>query len=265
MKKIILLLFILIQFSFSSQSQDSLTFKVQYKPETKYSQTFKQTSETYIKYSGSEDFLQQLAGKGVQNPAIINNQSTTESVFNTGKLTDGVNFPLTMEIVKTTSSDGKKVIPDGTLIYGHSSTGNMPTLDSIVSNGLNEGFKKTLLQTMQNFLGQISFREQKIKVGESFSRESPLSIPIAGDTIDMAVTTTYKLLSIINGVGNFDVSQEYTLRSIITKYTLKATGNGKGSLVYDVSNNYYLSYQLDTDLTVKTNSGFVQTTKISKN
>jgi hypothetical protein len=276
MRKIILLLLTLTQISCNSQTKDGLTFKVQYKPETKYSQTIVQTSHSDMKYSGSEEFLQKLKDKGVQNPTITDKKSKIESVFKTGKLTDGTNFPLTMEFVKTTSSDGKKDIPDGTLIYGHGSIGNMPTLDSIVSDGLDGEFKKTLLQAMQSTFSQLSFPEKKVKVGESFSRESPLSIPIAGVTIEMTITTNYKLLSITNGIANFDVSQVYTMKSTITKYTIKATGSGKGKLLYDVVNNYYLKYQIDTemgmnvkldnfDLDLNSKSGFIQTTEITRN
>ena len=276
MRKIILQLLTLTLLSCNSQSQDLLKFKVQYKPETKYSQTIEQTSHSDMKYSGSEEFLQKLKDKGVQNPTITDKVSKIESVFTTGKLTDGTNFPLTMEFIKTTSSDGKKEIPDGTLIYGHGSIGNMPTLDSIVSSGLDEEFKKTLLQAMQSTFSQLSFPEKKVKIGESFSRESPLSIPIAGVTVEMAITTTYKLLSITNGIADFDVSQIYTMKSTITKYTIKATGSGKGKLLYDVSNNYYLKYQIDTemgmnmkldnfDLDLNSKSGFIQTTIITTN
>lgn len=276
MRKIILLLLTLTQISCNSQTKDELTFKVQYKPETKYSQTIEQTSHSDMKYSGSEEFLQKLKDKGVQNPTITDKTSKIESVFKTGKLSDGTNFPLAMEFVKTTSSDGKKDIPDGTLIYGHGSIGNMPTLDSIVSNGLDEEFKKTLLQAMQSTFSQLSFPEKRVKVGESFSRESPLSIPIAGVTIEMTITTNYKLLNITNGIADFDVSQVYTMKSTITKYTIKATGSGKGKLLYDVSNNYYLKYQIDTemgmnmkldnfDLDLNSKSGFIQTTVITTN
>ncbi|MEN9440107.1 MAG: hypothetical protein RLZ33_183, partial [Bacteroidota bacterium] len=283
MRKIIFLLLTLTQISCESQTNDihafkddELTFKVQYKPEKKYSQTIEQTSHTDIKYSGSEEFLQKLKDKGVQNPTITDKATKIESIFKTGKLTDGTNFPLTMEFIKTTSSDGKKEIPDGTLIYGHCSIGNMPTLDSIASDELDEEFKKALLQAMQSSLSQLSLPEKRVKVGESFSRESPLSMPIAGVTVEMTITTNYKLLGITNGIADFDVSQVYTMKSTITKHTIKATGNGKGKLLYDVSNNYYLKYQIDTemgmnmkldnfDLDLNSKSGFIQTTVITTN
>ena len=115
-----------------------------------------------------------------------------------------------------------------------------------------------------------------MKIGKSVSIETPLSIPVAGLTIDMGITTNYKLLSITNDVADFDVTQVYTMKSKITKYTIKATGSGKGKLLYDVLNNYFLRYQVDIemgmnmkldnfDLELNTNSGFLQSTVITPN
>jgi hypothetical protein len=276
MKKIILALLTFTQITSYCQTKDLVTLKVHYKPETNYINTIEQTTYSEITYSGSEEFLNKLKDKGVQNPTITNKKITIETVFNTGKSTDGTNFPLTMEIVKTTCSDGKKDIPDGLFIYGHVTIGNKPTLDSIVSDSIDEEFKKTLLQTAQSIFAQINLPERQVKVGESFSTETPLSIPVAGLTVEMVITTNYILLSLTNGIADFDVSSVYTMKTTIDKYTIKATGSGKGKLLYDVSNNYYLKYQADTelemnmkldkfDIDLKTKSGFTQTSEISKN
>ena len=276
MKRIFGVTILLTLFTCFSYSQNELIFKVAYNPSTKYSQVVKHTSFTEVTYSGSDEFLKTLQESGVQNPTRTNAESTTESEFNTGKLTDGIHFPVTMKFIKTTSSDGKVPIPNGTVIYGQGAVGNMPTLDSIVSSGLSEDYKTNLLQAMRSTFSQISFPEKKLKLGEEFSQETPLSIPIADVNVEMNITTNYKLVSIIDRVGNFDIIQTYTLKTTLTKYPIKAIGNGKGSLQYDISNSNYITYQMDTDididmklekfnLDVKSKSGFIQTTIITKN
>ena len=276
MKKIFGLYILLTNLSCLCFSQDELTFKVAYKPLTKYSQTIKTTSFTEVTYSGPDEILKILQERGVQNPTITKAESTTESEFNTGAVTDGVHFPLTMTFIKTISSDGKAPFPDGTVIYGQGSINDMPTMDSIVSTGLSEDYKTNLLQAVRSTFSQISFPEMKLKVGEEFTQEKPLSIPIAGINVEMSITTKYKLISIINRVGNFNIIQTYTLQTTNTEYPIKAIGNGKGSLQYDISNSNYISYQLDTDidinmelkrfnLGVKSKSGYIQTTIITKN
>lgn len=276
MRKIILLIILLAQLGYNSFSQEGIHFKVQYKPETSYNQTITQKSDTYLKYSGSRKFLRKLKHRGIQNPTITNASSGMESVIKTGKLTDSINFPLTIEFLKSTRSDGKIYIPDGTLMYGHATHENLPKLDSIVSNELDEEFKETVLKSMQSIFSQITLPEKDIKVGEEFSNETPLSIPIGGITIDMRITTRYRLVSILNGMGNFDISQDCTFLSTIEDHTLNATGNGTGKLIYDISNNYYLNYQTDLAMEMnmeienfsfylKINSGIIQSTAITKN
>lgn len=273
MKSILLLMLALTQISVHGQTTDGFTFRVQYKPETTYTQTLEQSSHSDIKYSGSKEFLQMLKNKGVQNPTIVDKVSTTESVVKTGIMTDGTQYPLTIEFVKSTSSDGKNIIPNGTVIYGRVSNGTMPSLDSVVSAGLTVEYKKTLLQAMQSTFAQISFPEKKVKVGESFSIESPLSIPVAGVTIEMTITTTYTLLNVTNGIADINVSQTYKMKANTSKYTIKATGSGKGKMLYDDSIGTMLKYTMDTemtadmkleqyDLSIRSSNGFTQTTKV---
>jgi len=276
MKNFIGLLILLTLFSFVTQAQNSLIFKIQYKPETKYCQTIEQTTFSEVTFSGSREFLQKLKEKGIKNPTLTNTISKIETVFKTEKSNDGLNFPITIEIVKTLNSDGKKPIPDGTLIYGHSSNGKMPVLDSIASDGISEEIKKSLLQAMQSTFSQLNLPERQVEIGKSFEVESPLSIPIAGITIEFNITTTYKLLSITNNIADFDVSQVYTMKTKLSNYSIKGTGGGKGKLLYDVTNNYNLKYQTNNEmqmsmkhdkfkLVLKTKTGSIQTSVITDN
>lgn len=275
MKNSFLLLFVIsIQLSVA-QTKNELQFKIQYNPETKYDQTLDQTSHLEMKYAGEADFMQTLKDKGVQNPTIVDNHSVIESVMKTGKLTNKTYFPLTIEFLKTTNSDNKTQIPDGTIIYGKGTINNLPTLDSITSKGLSEEYKKTIMQTMQSFFTQLNIPERKVKVGEVFDLDTPLSIPVAGMQMDMTITTTYKLLSIKNNVADFDISQVYTMKTNTTKFPMNATGTGKGKLLYDVVNNFNLNYQIDMEMSanmkiekieldIKSKTGMIQSAKISK-
>ncbi len=275
MKNSFLLLFVIsIQLSVA-QTKNELQFKIQYNPDTKYEQTLDQTSHLEMKYAGEADFMQTLKDKGVQNPTIVDNHSVIESVMKTGKLTNKTYFPLTIEFLKTTNSDNKTQIPDGTIIYGKGTINNLPTLDSITSKGLSEEYKKTIMQTMQSFFTQLNIPERKVKVGDVFDLDTPLSIPITGMQMDMTITTTYKLLSITNNVADFDISQVYTMKTNTTKFPMNATGTGKGKLLYDVVNNFNLNYQIDMEMTanmkiekieldIKSKMEMLQTAKISK-
>lgn len=117
MKYKILISLIFVSISFNIYSQNELTLKIRYSPETNYSQTIEQTSENDITYSGSKEFLQKIKDKGIQNPTVTNSTSTIKSIFKTGKLNSKNFFSLTMEFLNSTNNDGKQIIPDGTIIY----------------------------------------------------------------------------------------------------------------------------------------------------
>ena len=272
----IIVLFFVWTFTFIGYSQDSVTLKTQYKPETKYIQTLDQNNYTIMKYSGSDEFIQKLNAKGIQNPTIAASNSTTELIMQIGKLNEKSDYPITIEFQKTKSSDGKKIIPDGTIIYGRGSNGTMPKLDSIVSKDLKEDFKSTLLKSMQSTFDQLVLPEKTVKVGESFSIDTPFSLPLADVTLEMNITTNYKLESIKSDIAYFKVLQTYTVKSKITKYTINATGNGEGELEYDITNKYNLKYQVTTQIKMNvqldkfsidttTDNSIIQTTKIIEN
>ena len=275
MRNTIITILLLIQFSCAKPPQDSLTFKIQYQPEKTYNHTSERTTNSFIKYMGSEKSLQRLKAMGRQNPTFSNKKSHTQWVLKTGELMDGIDFPVTVEYVITASNDGKKGDPVKASFYGKFLSDNLPEFDSIVSDGLEEKDKTTLLQSLQNTFTQLSFPERKVKIGEQFSIENPSSIPMEGSTVDMEVTTTYKLISIAKGIAHFDISQQYVLNPQLKDNSLKGAVSGKGHLVYDIANTIVLNYTLDTEMEIskkldsfefdlKTTSGVVQTTSISK-
>lgn len=266
MKKLIEILFILALFSCTSrQKEDSLTFKVNYNPETSYSQKIEQTSYSEITYIGSNDFLQTLKENGVANPTVTNIGYNVETILNTGKATDGTHFPLIMEIVKTTNSDGTKALPDGMLISGHSSVGKLPILDSVISGGVSNQIKNTLLDAAQYIFKQLDVPERKIKIGESFSVKLPYSVSIATETIEMFITTNYTLLSIIDGIANFDVYQEYSMKADSNEYAINAIGTGEGKMLYDVENHFPLRNETHTEMDLNVNFGDYVLDLITKN
>jgi len=275
MKKIIGLIMLLVQFSCARPPQDSVTFKIQYQPEKTYNQTVERTTNSIVKYMGSQKSLQILKKRGLQNPTISNKKSQTEWVLKTGKLVDETEFPVTMEYLITVSNDGKNGIPVKANMSGKFLGDHLPVFDAVVSDGLDEKHKVALLQSLQNTFTQLFFPEKKLKIGEQFTIENPSSIPMEGSTVDLEVATNYQLISITEGIAHFDISQKYTMNPKLKDNSFKGSVTGKGHLVYDIANTVVLNYTLDTEMRInkkldsfefelKTNSEIIQTTSISK-
>lgn len=275
MKKLFLLLFISISFFNYGQSNQTLDFKSGYTPETNYKQTTMNSSDYEIVYSGSEKILEVLKNSGTENPTKIKTLFNVETVSKTGKINKEGNFPITIEYIKTSDANGKSIIPSGTMLYGKTSMYAMPQMDSIVAKDMEENLKNSVFQTVQSTFSQLVMPQKQLKIGESFDQESPLSIPIAGITIDMVIKTTYTLKSIISKNAFFDISQTYTIKMSDSRFETNGTGVGKGNLIYDISNHFITENALamefilnlkhtDFGLQLKSKSDFKQTAIISK-
>lgn len=279
MKKTLLLFLISIPlFNYGQSSKDILDFKIGYAPQTSYRQVIEQSSDTELLYIASDEILEKLKSNGVQNPTLAKSITIMESVFKTGKTEKDGNFPVVIEFVKTTNSEDKTIIPNGTLIYGKASSSSMPKLDSVVSKEMDEPYKKQLLQTVQSMFSQIALPEKKMKIGEAFTQVTPLTIPLAGTSIEMEITTIYKLINMTGEIANFDIVQQYIAKIAFEegKFNITADGNGKGKLVYDIPQHFATKFVLDIGLNfevkqdlfslkLKSNSGFNQAVQIIKN
>ena len=251
MKKSFLALFIIVPFFNYGQSNETLDFKPSYAPETIYNQTVTNSSDYEMTYSGSEKLLEILKKNGTENPTKIKNAFNVETVSKTGKVGKDGNFPITIEYLQSSDINGKSVIPNGTLLFGNASLSSMPKLDSIVGTGMEENFKNSIFKMVQSTFDQLAMPEKKLKVGESFSQESPLTIPIAGINIEMVITTTYSLKSITTKSAFFDIVQVYSMKIADTRFDTNGSGNGTGKLVYDIPNHFTSENTLDMELNLK--------------
>lgn len=251
MKKIFFLLFASLTFSSYSQSSQVLEFNAGYAPEYVYKQLIQTFSETEINYIGSNAFLESLKSQGVQNPTIQKTGMEMETVSETGKMDKEGNFPITITYLKSESNDGQTIIPNGTMLYGKVSLSTMPKLDSISAKGLDETFKQSIFEIVKSTFSQVSIPIKKIKVGDSFSQETPLTIPVAGIKFEMLITTTYKLKNIINQKANFDITQVYKMKVNESEYNMEASGNGTGTLTYDIPAHYITENTTDINLHLK--------------
>lgn len=268
MKKLLLLsIFFLVSCEINAQE---ILFKVAYKPNLVYKQSMESTSKNTVTYLGPNELLKRLEEKKLENPKYTLSKNHIESTNSTGSLKNG-EFPLTIKF----EGDEKSIIPGGTTIYGHVIIDKTPELDSINAPKLDSLYRIDFLTSMQKVISQVSLPEQKIKLGKSFVREMPISIPIGKFNFNLTNTITYTFKKIENNKAYFDITQIYAINSKNTDLSLKANGSGNGQIIYDIENTFYLLYELNSTINmhvsneemefkVVTESSTKQTTNISK-
>jgi hypothetical protein len=274
MKKYYVLILVVMLICCAKPPVDSVTLKVLYHPETSYNYSTEQTLKTVITYSGKEKSLSELKKRGIKNPTIFDKKSTTEALIKTGKLDkDDNDFPIKVEYVSEITNNGIKAEPVNATFHGKCAVDSIPVFDVAAANGLDKSSKMILLESWQKSFNQLPFSNQKLKAGEELVTRTPSSIPMEGSEIEMIVTSTYKLISIKNGMADFDISQQYALSPKLMDNSFQGTVKGQGHLVYDMEHSIVMNYTLDTEMALtkkldsfefqlKTNSHMVQKTSI---
>jgi hypothetical protein len=275
MRKAFGILLILSQFSCSKPKTEGMILKVQYQPEKTYNISTIRGTETVITYSGQTIAMRKLKSMNIKNPTVSKVKTKTDTELVTGKSSADSSFQVSLTYKKTMSLDGKNQIPEGTVVIGEITDKHLPTFNSVTSGTLDFDQKTQLMQTVQSSFEQFNFPEKRLKIGEQFSIDRPTSIPMEGSTIEIVVTTNYKLLSIKNNLAQFDLSQSYVMTPKTMDNSFTGSGSGKGQLSYDIANCLITDYSIRTELEMnkkldyyefdlKTINEFSQNTRIGK-
>lgn len=276
MKKSIAILLLAAFFSCSKPNKpEGLILKVQYQPEKTYNISTIRGTETVITYSGQPIAMRKLKSMRIKNPTISKVKTKTDTELVTGKRSADKSFPVRLTYKKTMSLDGKNEIPEGSMVQGEVKGDQLPIFSSVTSGTLSFEQKAQLLQTVQTTFEQFKFPEQQLKINDQFSTNRPMEMAMEGSTIDIVVTTNYKLLSIKNEVAQFELNQTYQMTPKTMDNSFTGKGSGKGQLSYNIGNSLITDYAIKTELEMnkkldyyefdlKTVNEFSQTTNIGK-
>ena len=259
----------------SNQPKDSrLLFSVKIKPETKYTFETKNSYQTEVRYEGKEKAMNKLRSMGIKNPNIVGRNSQSVMVLMADKSLDNY-IPVKLEIAKSTGSDGQPDISQGISVNGESIGGKMPEFTSIASAKPASIDEKVFLTAIQSNFSRLALPEKRLNTGDEFTVESSLTIPMEKSHVEIAVSTVYKLVSVANGLANFDITQNYAMNQLRMDNSFNGTGGGSGKLVYSADNNMVTSFGMKSNLEInkklenflfvlKTNSEFVQKIEVAK-
>ncbi|GGB76371.1 hypothetical protein GCM10007424_15460 [Flavobacterium suaedae] len=223
---------------FNFYAQKSVKLDMKYKENTVYEQVLTQTDSVAMTYGGSKDMLEYLESSGVENPTIQKNISTSNYTIQIGKKESG-KMPMSIKVHLGKDMTASGLIPEELVVYGTVEEGKTPTFESIDAPDMEPLLKNTFLSTMQTMQKQLFIPNREVKVGESFTQNMPLEIPMgAGQHLKMDNDITYKLVKIENGKAYFDVLYDVEMQMDSTEGIADGSGSGTGTFVYDIKNNF---------------------------
>jgi hypothetical protein len=258
------------------KAQQSVMFKLAYQPKTTY------TIDKDMKVMMNMNLPAEIAAAtgGVQDMTMVMNSNTT-SVITAGARNQTL-MPVTFTMKANTmkmSMNGQDM-PAGSIptpnvaVYGKYTTDSKLLVDSIAGQKMTDSLRAAMSKMLDAVQDGIKFPDHPLKVGETFTQDMPLSLPLpgigGGNTVNMKMT--YKLLRIVGNTAAFDFTEniDLNMNPQVQGQDLKITmiGSGDGFLNYDIakqffttmSNNLSVNFDINTSGVVIKGKGNVVTT-----
>jgi hypothetical protein len=150
-----------------------------------------------------------------------------------------------------------------TTIYGQVKEGIFKA-DSMKAKGLTDTAEKKISQMMNAIQNKVKFPDHPLHVGDTFTQEVPINIPMAESNGEITIKATYKLVSIADGNAYFDINQDANMQMNIKGASLTISGVGAGKMVFSMKNSFPSDYTTALNLKVdaKVNTLIVKGTMV---
>jgi hypothetical protein len=270
MKKFAFLALASLLIAFSASAQKSITFKYKYLPGRTYSGTMGMTLNCNAVLKGDTQLIEKLKSQGINQPVTLTMAMKMVSDTKTGSADANKVFPFTMSYKMENMSFkvGSNAIPmpananSGVNIFGHVAVDGKLKADSITSNAgkLKDTSDKTVTKLINSFQNIIKFPEKPMHIGDTFTQDMPLNMPMTGNGMDIKAKSIYKLVSIADGKAYFDITQSMDVTIPVKGQPITLTGTGTGKLIFDLKNSFPTQYVANIDLKF---SGKINTLEIN--
>jgi hypothetical protein len=265
MKKILYLSLLL--FVCTAKAQESIVYKMKYLSDHSYSGIVTMVMKCNVNLSGDEQVLSKLKEQGMTPPIAFNMNMKMTGATKTGAAGADKSFPFNMTYTFDELSmnvNGNNIpmpanAKTSANIFGHVAADGKLKADSVTGSKMKDTSEKKITQMMNAFQTKIKFPDQPMHVGDTFTQDMPLNLPMGGNNVPANSKAVYKLVSIANGNAYFDVVQSMDLSVPVKGNTLHINGTGSGKLVFDIKNSFPTDYKTIINLKV---DGNINTLKI---
>ena len=266
MKKILYLPLVLL--ALQLHAQQNVVFKIKYLPNHTYNGAITMGMVVHLDLSGDSAVLAKMKSQGLSSPLTVNMDMKMNGTTKTGAPGDNHAFPITMGFKFDNMSldiNGKSIpvptekLGNGVSVYGHVGADGKIKADSIGGAKTADTSQEKVTKLMNTIQKNIQFPDHPMKIGETFTQEMPMSVPVGGNNMDLNSQVIYKLIRISDGNAYFDVQQTMNMSLPIGGGTINISGGGAGKLVYSIKDNFATDYNTNVDLKV---TGQIKTLKI---
>ena len=233
----------------STVGGDVVELSFSYLPEKKYSISTEINGNMVM--SVDDGVVNPPKGFEFRIPVLAKSKQVIEQIVITGNKTVGGSYPVEMTMLRNDAyqslngSEMKKSPGAGSQLVGVTmlgevtADGGMKYISTKKANVPEE--VDVVLESIFSQLGgaMAEFNGKSIRVGGSVTQLLPMSFPIAdGSSLALEMEITYKLISIVKNLANFDLNYKFLLNASIDTTKMGFTGTGDGHMAYDTVMKY---------------------------
>ncbi len=270
MKKTLPILAFLFAFA-NVFAQQAMVFKTKYLPLSKYSASVNMNTVLQMDFKGDSTELKKVAANGTQLPIIMQNKNDVSYTVTTGELNEKKLFPIAIKyqsVVNKELVNGNELPADANNLAGQQITGlcNGEKMQLDTSNGkqLADSLKNVVVNSLNNIQAEIYFPPTALKIGDTFTQDVPIAVPLSGMATQVNTHLVYKLIAIQNKTALFDISQSINYKVTTPQGDTNITGSGDGKLFFDIGNSFLKLYQTNLSLSYQMPMGKLTMTGTAK-
>jgi hypothetical protein len=258
MKSIFRITLLLLLFSFTVKGQH--VFKQHYVAGKQYTTQTTTDADMLMNFEADSATLQAMRSSGLELPMKVKSSQTMKIVTTISAKDANGKLPASFEYVDATMTQtvaGKEMTnPNplkGAKIFGLINEKGEVAVDSIQGNASKE-LKEMASKMLEQFEGKVNFPARPLKIGDEFTDERPLEMPMAGGNVmKMVIKTKYKLLKVEGNEATFNQVHDLTLAMQMDKGDANATGSGKGIMKFNIKEHFASFSSTDMDMDLKMN------------
>lgn len=236
----------------SGIAQKGILFQVKFKQNKNYITEMLNDMQIEVDFDGDSAKKKQMEASGAHFPIHMSMLQEITMSTKTGQVTTDKRIPMTMtydKVAMTTSMNGEKMKqPEklaGMKIKAYAMEDGKISIDTVEGN-LDMAIKAELQKMITQLFGNVEFPNKAMKIGDTFTQEVPMEMPMNKNIINMLIKVTYTLKDIKNSQAFFDYTQSLDMNMKIAEDNSTATGSGGGKMIYDIPASYVTDTTGDT-------------------
>lgn len=236
MKKLVLIF--LLAITFQTFSQETVHFKMHYKPETTYISEGEMKMKNTIYNSGSDSYMNYFRENNIDSITVVH-QSVKPKIELKVLSTDeqGI-LPVEMKYISL-EIDGVEITEvNGLTTLGTIQDFSVPVFHSVEESNFKADFDEEFLFMINQMFKQIKFPNVALAIDESYQDTMPFVIPIENFEMKMEVNSEYLLKKIIDHRALIELTQSGKINFTENDKNFEGHYTGSGYFFYDLNHDY---------------------------